>query len=71
MLAPARVPKPVLAKVHATLVATLNNAELRDQLLRSEDAETIGSTPEELAKFMRADSAKWAKIIREFGIKGE
>jgi len=71
VLAPARVPKPVLAKVHATLVATLNNAELRDQLLRSEDAETIGSTPEELAKFMRADSAKWAKIIREFGIKGE
>jgi len=71
VLAPARTPKPVIAKVHATLVATLVNQELRDQLLRNEDAETIGSTPEELSKFMRADSAKWAKVIKEFGIKGE
>ena len=71
VLAPARTPKPVIAKVHATLVATLDNQELRDQLLRNEDAETIGSTPEELSKFMRADSAKWAKVIKEFGIKGE
>jgi tripartite-type tricarboxylate transporter receptor subunit TctC len=71
VVAPARTPKPVIAKVHGTLVATLGNQELRDQLLRSEDAETIGSTPEALTKFMRADSAKWAKIIKEFGIKAE
>ena len=71
VVAPARTPKPIIAKVHATLAATLNNPELRDQLLRQEDAETIGSTPEELAKFMRADSARWARIIKEFGIKGE
>lgn len=71
VVAPARTPKPIIAKVHATLAATLNNPELREQLLRQEDAETIGSTPEELAKFMRADSARWARIIKEFGIKGE
>jgi tripartite-type tricarboxylate transporter receptor subunit TctC len=71
VVAPARTPKAIIAKVHATLAATLNNPELREQLLRQEDAETIGSTPEELAKFMRADSARWARIIKEFGIKGE
>jgi tripartite-type tricarboxylate transporter receptor subunit TctC len=71
VVAPARTPKPVIARIHSTLAATLGNQELREQLLRQEDAEAIGSTPEELAKFMRADSARWAKIIREFGIKGE
>jgi len=71
VVAPARTPKPVIAKIHRTLVATLASQELRDQLLRQEDAETVGSTPDELAKFLRSESARWAKIIREVGVKAE
>jgi len=71
LVAPARTPKPVIAKIHRTLVATLASQELRDQLLRQEDAETVGSTPEELAKFLRSESARWAKIIKEVGVTAE
>ncbi len=71
VVAPARTPKPVIAKIHRTLVATLASQELRDQLLRQEDAETVASTPEELAKFLRSESARWAKIIKEVGVKAE
>jgi tripartite-type tricarboxylate transporter receptor subunit TctC len=71
VVAPARTPKPVIAKIQRTLMTTLAGQELRDQLLRQEDADTVGGTPEALAKFLRSESAKWAKIIREVGVKAE
>jgi tripartite-type tricarboxylate transporter receptor subunit TctC len=71
VLAPARTPKPVIARIHSTLAATLGNPELRDQLLRQEDAEAIGSTPEALARFLRSESDRWSRIIREVGVKAE
>ena len=36
-----------------------------------EDAESIGSSPEELARFLRSESAKWAKVIKTVGVKVE
>jgi hypothetical protein len=39
-----------------------------------EDAESIGSSPEELARFLRAESAesaKWAQVIKTVGVKVE
>jgi len=71
VVAPARTPKPVIAKIQRTLTETLANQELRDQLLRQEDADAIGSTPETLAKFLRTESDRWSRIIREAGIKPE
>lgn len=71
VMAPARTPKPVIAKVHATLTAALAAPELREQLLRQDDADVVGGSPEALAKFMRTESARWAKVIREHGIKPE
>jgi tripartite-type tricarboxylate transporter receptor subunit TctC len=71
VVAPARTPKPVVAKIHRTLAAVLGSQELRDQLLRQEDADTVASTPEELAKFLRSESARWARIIKEVGVKAE
>jgi tripartite-type tricarboxylate transporter receptor subunit TctC len=34
-------------------------------------ADPSGNTPEEFARFIRADQAKWAKLMREAGIKPE
>ncbi|HEY0336008.1 MAG TPA: tripartite tricarboxylate transporter substrate-binding protein, partial [Burkholderiales bacterium] len=71
VLAPAQTPKAVIAKLHQTLTATLENRELREQLLAREDADAVSSTPDELAKFLRAESAQWGKIIKAVGIRGE
>lgn len=37
---------------------------MRDKI-RSMGADVIGSKPDELAAFMRAETAKWAKIVKE------
>jgi tripartite-type tricarboxylate transporter receptor subunit TctC len=38
-------------------------------MLQKQDLEVVPGTPDELAKLMRAELAKWAKVIRAAGIK--
>ena len=71
IVAPANTPRAVVNKLQQALKATLANAELRDQLLAREDASAVASTPDQLAKFLRDESAKWAAIIKTVGVKGE
>jgi tripartite-type tricarboxylate transporter receptor subunit TctC len=71
IVAPAGTPKPVILKLQQTLAATLANPELREQLMMKEDAEPVASSPEELARFLRSESAKWAKVIKTVGVKVE
>jgi tripartite-type tricarboxylate transporter receptor subunit TctC len=71
IVAPAGTPRAVVNKLQQTLKTTLTNVELREQLLAREDAAVVASTPDELAKFLRAESTKWAGIIKAVGVKGE
>ena len=71
VLAPAKTPRAIVAKLHSTLAETLSSPELKDQLLTREDADTIGSSPEDLAKLLKSESAQYGRIIRTVGIKGE
>jgi tripartite-type tricarboxylate transporter receptor subunit TctC len=71
IVAPAGTPRSVVNKLQQTLKTTLANAELREQLLAREDATAVASAPDELAKFLRAESTRWAAIIKSVGVKGE
>ena len=71
IMAPAGTPRAVVNKLQQTLKTTLANAEIREQLLAREDASAVASTPDELAKFLRAESTRWAAIIKAVGVKGE
>jgi len=71
IVAPARTPKPVIARLQRTLAATLANPELREQLRLREDSVAVGSTPGETAKLLRTESERFGRIIREAGIRGE
>ncbi len=71
IVAPAGTPKPVVLKLQQTFATTVQNPELRDQLMTREDMEPVGRSPEELAAFLRTESAKWAKIIKAVGLKVE
>ena len=70
MHAPAGVPKEIIAKVNRELVRILKLPDIRERL-KVLGSEGIGDTPEEFAKFVRAESAKYAKAIREAGVKVE
>ena len=67
---PAATPHDVVVKLHAALSKTLRTKATQDNFARL-GAETIESTPEEFARFMREDLAKWTKVVRTAGIKLE
>ncbi len=68
IVAPAGMPKPIVARLHAELVKALNSADIRDRLI-GEGANVETSTPDELMAFVRAEIPKWAKAVKDSGAK--
>jgi tripartite-type tricarboxylate transporter receptor subunit TctC len=63
-------PPEIVARLHDELAAILRSAEVKEQFAALA-AVPVGSTPGEFAAFLKADSARWGKIIQEKGIKPE
>jgi tripartite-type tricarboxylate transporter receptor subunit TctC len=70
VVAPAGTPKEIVRKLQQTFAKTLALPEVRARLADN-GAEGVGSTPEEFAKFLRAESEKWARVIKAGGVKAE
>jgi tripartite-type tricarboxylate transporter receptor subunit TctC len=70
VLAPAGTPASVVAKFNAALVTALNEPELRTRL-HNAGVTPAPSTPAEFEKYLREENARWGKVIRDKGIKGE
>ena len=70
MLAPAKVPREIIALLNRELVAILGKPEVRDALL-SEGGEITPGTPEEFAAFLKSEVVKWAKVVKQSGITPE
>ncbi len=70
IMAPAGLPKPVAERLQAELVKVLRSPEMR-QVIRAQFFEPYTSSPDEFLKVIRADGAKWAKIIKESGARIE
>jgi tripartite-type tricarboxylate transporter receptor subunit TctC len=65
---PARTPRDIIEKIHADTVAAVTEPAMRERLEQS-GVEVIGSTPDELASFLRDEMEKWGTIIKEAHIK--
>jgi tripartite-type tricarboxylate transporter receptor subunit TctC len=68
--APAKVPKDIVAKLNAEIVRSLSKPEVKEQLFK-QGLEAQTGSPEEFTKFVRAEVAKMAKIIKASGAKPE
>jgi len=70
MHAPAGVPKEIIARVNRELARILKLADIQERL-KVLGSEGVGNSPEEFARFVRAESAKYAKAIKEAGVRVE
>jgi tripartite-type tricarboxylate transporter receptor subunit TctC len=70
MMAPAGTPKEIIARLNAEVLKALADPEVRDKL-RDQGLTVRGTSPEELGTAMREQLAKYARVFREAGIKGE
>lgn len=66
LVGPRGLPRPIVDRLAGAMRATLEDAEVRRHLA-PHGVEPTPSTPEELARFIRDETAKWAPIIRATG----
>ncbi len=66
----AKTPRPIVEKLNRAVVEILGTPEVREMLLK-QGIETVTSTPEELAKFVRVEIDRWTPIIKAAGITAD
>jgi tripartite-type tricarboxylate transporter receptor subunit TctC len=68
VIGPAGLPKAIVTRLHDELVKVLNQPDVRERIV-ADGSEPVGSAPEDFRRFMLADLAKWAKLVKESGAK--
>lgn len=67
LLAPAGVDRAIVEKINAEFNRILKLPEVRARLTQV-GADPVGGTPDEFARYIRADTAKWTQVMKEAGI---
>jgi len=68
--APAKTPRPIVDRLNGEIVRALATPELRERM-EGMGADPVGNTPEQYTRFVENEIAKWGKVIKYAGIKGE
>jgi len=68
LMAPAATPKPILDRLSAAVNKIINAPDVKENWGK-QGAVPMAMTPDEFGKFLRADIAKWAKLVKDTGMK--
>lgn len=69
IFAPARTPAPVLNKLHAAIVAAMNELEAEGTLAKRQTPLSISASPAEFDAFVVSEMRRWEKIIKDNHVK--
>ncbi len=70
LLAPARTPATVIARVHREIADIARQPELRERL-SADGLKPVGNPPRELADYISTEIARWSKVLKAIGLKVE
>jgi tripartite-type tricarboxylate transporter receptor subunit TctC len=70
LLAPAGTPVPIIARLNVEVNRALGTPEVRERLA-AEGGEVLGGSPEQFASFLKAEHAKWGRVVKESGARVE
>ncbi|MDB5811979.1 MAG: hypothetical protein JWN94_4101 [Betaproteobacteria bacterium] len=70
LLVPAATPKEIIARLNREIVAILRAPEISARLA-GDGTEIVAGSPEEFGAFMRAETEKWARVVKAAGIQPE
>ncbi|MBK7791313.1 MAG: tripartite tricarboxylate transporter substrate binding protein [Betaproteobacteria bacterium] len=68
LMAPAGTPPPVIARIQSEVAKMLASPEIRERFAGM-GAEGVGNRPEEFAAYLREETARYAKLVREANLK--
>jgi tripartite-type tricarboxylate transporter receptor subunit TctC len=69
-MAPAKTPAPIIHRLNAEIRRVLDQRDVKERFLAA-GIESGASSPQELAATLKAENAKWSKVIREAGIRAK
>jgi tripartite-type tricarboxylate transporter receptor subunit TctC len=69
VFAPAGTPAPIVSRLHADLVKAMQTPDVRAKLEGIGADGTVSRSPDEFAALVRADTARYAKIVKDIGLK--
>jgi len=70
VLLPAGTPKPIADKFHDDLVKVMQQAEIKEKFAQL-GVDAVSGTPDQLRAYLKSETAKYAQLIKEAGIKAE
>lgn len=70
VLAPAGVPREIVARLNAEFTKMMQSGETRERLTAM-GVQPLSSTPERFVEFLKAEVAKWAAVVKESGARAD
>jgi len=68
VVVPAKTPKPIVAKLSKELMRIIKQPDTQERF-NSVGLDAVGSTPEELAALIKAETVMYAKLVKQIGLK--
>lgn len=68
ILAPANTPKDIVGKLQKEIAKALSTPAMKERLL-AQGAAPVGNTPEQFAEYIRTETTKWTRVVKESGAK--
>ena len=70
MLTVAGTPREIVQRLHADVVKVLASPEVRERFAKA-GVEVVAGSPEQFAQFLQSEVERWAKVIKDAGIKAD
>jgi tripartite-type tricarboxylate transporter receptor subunit TctC len=70
LLAPARTPQPVIERLYGATSKSLQMPDVKARLL-AQGVDIIGSSPQQFSAYLKSETAKWAKVIKDANVRPE
>jgi len=70
IVVPAGTPREVIARLHSEIVKILRMPDISERL-SAQGSDPVGSSPDEFGAFMKSETAKWARVIKEANIRAD
>jgi tripartite-type tricarboxylate transporter receptor subunit TctC len=70
IVVPAGTPREIIARLHSEIVKILRTPDISERL-SAQGSDPVGSSPDEFGAFMKSETAKWARVIKEANIRAD
>ena len=70
VLAPAGTPRPILNRSYQEFLKALRAPDMKERMA-AQGNDVVASTPDDFANYIKAETGKWAKVVKNAGIKPE